>query len=114
MYKRIKRHYNFLLGNTHVICILSSSFLPILRQINPLLLEKTIVINNPNTYKDIENNPIKENIVLCVAGLQNKQKNISGLIDIWKNIKNNNWVLDIVGDGRPIISRKISGRMQQY
>lgn len=99
MHKSILNHYKYLYNHTETICLLSSQFLPILKRIDESLLKKAFVINNPNTYKTINNIPSKENIVLYVGRLQNRQKNLTDLISIWRKIKNEKWKLIILGDG---------------
>lgn len=99
MHKSIQNHYKYLYNHTETICLLSSQFLPILKRIDKSLLKKAFVINNPNTYKTVNNIPSKENIVLYVGRLQNRQKNLTDLISIWRKIKNDKWKLIIIGDG---------------
>lgn len=99
MHKSIQNHYKYLYNHTETICLLSSQFLPILKRIDKSLLKKAFVINNPNTYKTVNNIPSKENIVLYVGRLQNRQKNLTDLISIWRKIKNDKWKLIILGDG---------------
>lgn len=99
MHKSILNHYKYLYNHTETICLLSSQFLPILKCIDESLLKKAFVINNPNTYKAVNNIPPKENIVLYVGRLQNRQKNLTDLISIWRKIKNDKWKLIIIGDG---------------
>lgn len=99
MHKSILNHYKYLYNHTETICLLSSQFLPILKRIDESLLKKAFVINNPNTYKAVNNIPPKENIVLYVGRLQNRQKNLTDLISIWRKIKNDKWKLIIIGDG---------------
>jgi len=99
MHKSILNHYKYLYNHTKTICLLSSQFLPILKRIDESLLKKAFVINNPNTYKTVNNIPSKENIVLYVGRLQNRQKNLTDLISIWRKIKNDKWKLIILGDG---------------
>lgn len=99
MHKSILNHYKYLYNHTETICLLSSQFLPILKQIDASLLKKAFVINNPNTYNAVNNIPSKENIVLYVGRVQNRQKNLTDLISIWRKIKNDKWKLIILGDG---------------
>lgn len=99
MRKSILNHYKYLYDHSETVCFLSSQFLPILKKIDESLLKKAFVINNPNTYKTMNDIPSKENIVLYVGRLQNRQKNLTDLISIWKKINSDKWKLIILGDG---------------
>ncbi len=99
MHKSIQQQYKYLYSHTSSIVLLSEQFFPILKQIDSRCVEKATFINNPNTYRQTENTQDKENIVLYVGRLQNRQKNLTALISIWKKTNTDNWKLIILGDG---------------
>ena len=70
---------------------------------------KLCYINNPLSFRGTvcaDELSDKENIVLVVARLYERQKKISSLLEIWKkveeNVKLNAWKLLVVGDGEDI------------
>ncbi|WP_273389151.1 glycosyltransferase [Barnesiella viscericola] len=109
LYRNIKRsirksledHYKFIQSHPQYICLLSESFKDPLEQWCKLPGNYFVTIPNPNTYENIESIPQKEHIVLFVGRLDNRQKKVNWLIDIWlKVIKGcSQWKLIIVGDG---------------
>lgn len=69
-------------------------------------------INNPANCLQASSIPTKEKIVLYVGRLENSQKRIDLLLDIWKVVtkKHPDWKFIIVGDGpsRPSLQLKIN------
>lgn len=67
-------------------------------------LSKLEYIPNMLTFPDIASDEIvkyKDKMILVVARLDDEQKNISFIIDVWKTIKNHNgYTLYIIGDGQ--------------
>lgn len=97
----LKRHYEFIQEHPQYLCLLSDSFKDPLRQWCKLSDDYFVTIPNPNTYENIENIPSKERIVLFVGRLDNRQKKVNWLIDIWSKVvrEYDQWKLIIVGDG---------------
>lgn len=97
----LKRHYEFIREHPQYLCFLSDSFKEPLKRWCKLPNDYFVTIPNPNTYGNIEYIPSKERIVLYVGRLENKQKKINWLIDIWSKVakEHSQWKLIIVGDG---------------
>lgn len=84
------------------IVTLSESFNPTIASLNPRI-KRIKAIGNPNTYHDPKPHlDTKKKTVLFVGRLENGQKKISYLINIWKRIYKQapDWELLIVGDGK--------------
>lgn len=97
----LKKHYEFIQEHPQYLCLLSDSFKEPLKQWCKLSDDSFVTIPNPNTYENIENIPSKERIVLFVGRLDNRQKKVNWLIDIWSKVvrEYDQWRLIIVGDG---------------
>lgn len=109
LYHKIKReewqrkliHYDFLLKNSDKIVILSPLYASAIKRINPILIDKTIAIYNPNTYHVQSTIPEKSKEIIYVGRLCERTKKISRLLKIWRNLYPNqpDWKLKIIGDG---------------
>ena len=65
--------------------LLSNRFIPSLLAVTPGLDEtKITAINNPNTFACATSDTPKKNVVLFVGRLTNRQKNVTGFIDVWQ------------------------------
>lgn len=97
----LKSHYEFIQNHPQYLCLLSDSFKEPLKQWCKLPDDYFITIPNPNTYENIESISQKERIVLYVGRLENRQKKINWLIDIWSKVVKEyaQWKLIVVGDG---------------
>lgn len=102
LYLSYKRHYRFIRDNSDVVITLSKGYFKDLHKIAPGI--NTFAIPNANTYEDVVpiNPENKNNIVLYVGRLDERQKKISRLIKIWREIydKFPKWELYIVGGGK--------------
>lgn len=97
----MRLHFDQLANISDKIVLLSPSYKP---QLKKYVGEynKITSIPNPNTFKVSEINPEeKENIVLFVGRLSQREKNPLRLLQIWRRIykKHKDWKLVIVGDG---------------
>lgn len=101
----LKKHFRFIKENSDYIVTLSPEYAKSLKRIEANITD-AIAIPNPNTYDNNITSAIdfanKENIVLYVGRLDEKQKKISRLIKIWANLTKiiSDWQLYIIGDGK--------------
>ena len=80
--------------------LLSASFVPLFKRFVGLIRGKKVtVITNPLTLDIVKRK--KENLIVYVGRLEETQKRVSRVIDIWRNIVKDlpDWKLEIVGDG---------------
>ena len=80
--------------------LLAESFVPLFRRFTGLLRGKKLaVITNPLTLNVVSRE--KENLIIYVGRLEETQKRISRVIEIWRRVSGllPNWKLEIVGDG---------------
>lgn len=85
--------------------LMSPSFAPIFSDLCKIdTSTKVRFITNMLTFPNIENDSIlesKQNIVLVVARMDDEQKNISFILDVWNKLKDRNgFKLHIVGGGK--------------
>lgn len=102
--KAKKIHYNYLLQNTDILCMLSNKFMPELNQLcdNELISKVNIVsIGNPNSYAVSSMIEKKENIIVFVSRLTRIQKRPDRLLKVWRKLYKDfpDWKLLIIGDG---------------
>lgn len=87
--------------NSDAYVVLSESFVELFRKfIHKTSLEKVCVIPNPLTITS-QSSVEKENIVLYVGRLEETQKRVSRVVEMWRRLcgTNNEWKLVIAGDG---------------
>ncbi len=102
----IYRHsLHYLYENSDRYILMSKSFTRIFVKLSGIKdLDKLRFITNMLTFPKIETTKIlehKDNLVLVVARLDDEQKNISFIIDVWKSISNHQgYTLHIIGDGK--------------
>lgn len=80
--------------------LLSESFVPLFKRFTGLLRgKKLIVITNPLTLNVVSRE--KENLIIYVGRLEETQKRVSRVIEIWRRVADllPDWKLEIVGDG---------------
>ncbi|GHV14461.1 glycosyl transferase [Fibrobacterales bacterium] len=104
--KREIRWRNFAYDSSDFFVVLSEKFIDEFKKLEPKKnLEKLICIENPLEKQTAASSHYaqKENTILYIGRIEEKQKRISYIIDIWKIIckKNEfeNWNLKIVGNG---------------
>jgi len=95
----------YVYDNSDRYILMSESFTKIFSELSGLKdLSKVRYITNMLTFPDIEPPEIvsqKDKTVLVVARLDDEQKNISFIIDVWKSISNHKGhILHIIGDGQ--------------
>lgn len=101
---KIKYWYNFnyIIKNADCFVLLFENFIKELKYYGVGKSKKIIAIPNPNTiiYDEITF-PEKKNSALYVGRIENAQKRVDVLIEIWNSLYKNNpsWELNIVGDG---------------
>lgn len=97
----INMHLTYLLCDKYVL--LSPSFIPIFKRFAFVpFAKKLTAITNPLTIdvgSDLQQR--KEDVLLYVGRLEEKQKKFSRIASVWRNIatKHQGWRLDVVGDG---------------
>lgn len=108
----------YVYDNSDRYILMSESFTKIFSELSGLKdLSKLRYITNMLTFPDIEHPEIvsqKDKTVLVVARLDDEQKNISFIIDVWKSISNHEGhTLHIIGDGqdRMKLEKRASGVM---
>lgn len=80
--------------------LLSESFVPLFKRFAGLIRGKKVaVITNPLTLDIVKRE--KENLIVYVGRLEETQKRVSRVIDIWREVSKDlpDWKLEIVGDG---------------
>lgn len=80
--------------------LLSESFVPLFKRFVGLVRGKKVaVITNPLTLDIVKRE--KENLIVYVGRLEETQKRVSRVIDIWREVSKDlpDWKLEIVGDG---------------
>ncbi|MCH5331711.1 MAG: glycosyltransferase [Alistipes sp.] len=102
----IKGQFDLLYKGESHICVLSPRFIDDIKLINPKIKDIS-AIPNFNIYKET-NKCLKEKIVLYVGRLDNRQKKVQYLLDIWKSVSKQvpDWKLVIVGEGKDGASLK--------
>ncbi len=103
MKTRWTQHYRYVCDHTDALCLLSPRHREELAEVAPELARTAVAIPNPNTYDPapaIEWR-LKEREVIFVGRLDNRVKQVSLLLDIWRLVqeKHPEWKLSIVGDG---------------
>lgn len=90
-------------GHNNPIVLLSDSFRSDFLDFQPMRSSNILAIHNPITINDDSKQWQKERekIILFVGRLSEKQKNVSSLLRIWKNIQNKlyDYELIVLGDG---------------
>ena len=102
------REYKRAFKEVDKYCFISSKFFNrITKHIN-VPQEKLTAISNPNTFKVVENNHPKENIMLWVGRMENNGKNAIGFVKMWNVFvkQNPGWKAIMIGDGPDLISNK--------
>ena len=89
------------------LCFLSERFYARVSKYMPMQKQdKFVAINNPNTFDVVEAYPFekRDNIVLWVGRVNNKQKNTIDFVKTWKNlsVKNPAWKAIVIGDGEDL------------
>lgn len=109
LYRRMDKEYAFsmryLYDNSDRYILMSRSFTGIFSELAERNVEdKVRYITNMLTFPDIEDKSVldkKSKMVLVVARMDDEQKNISFILDIWRKIKcHNGYTLHIVGSGK--------------
>ncbi len=98
-----KEHYRYIQEHTDALCLLSSRYREELAEVSPDLALLSFAIPNPNTYEPA---PVidwhgKEREIIFVGRLEERQKQVSLLLDVWRLVQESHpeWRLTIVGDG---------------
>jgi glycosyltransferase involved in cell wall biosynthesis len=97
--------YRYIYDHSDAFVVMSPSYIPkIVNHAKLKEVSKMKVITNMLTFPEIANTTIldkKEKSVLVVSRLDENQKKISTILNIWKGIKEKNgYTLDIVGIGK--------------
>ena len=98
---KLKRNLNNANRYSDKIVLLSENYIDELRSFVPSIPKKKICsIGNPVVEINNSTNTNKENVILFVGRLATPEKNLLGLLRIWKkiSIKFPNWRLDLVGN----------------
>lgn len=99
--KQLTQKYQKCLEGTDVVCLLSPSYIPKLRNIIPVDVQRIVTIHNPCTYPCQPATYPKKKQLLYVGRIECDSKRVDRLIKIWKYIYNQfpDWELILVGDG---------------
>lgn len=96
--------YRYIYEHSDAYIVLSPSYIaPFVRKSGIVDFSKMCVITNMLTFPDIVDSDIltvKQNNVVVVARLDEKQKRISTILNVWKSIKTEGWKLQIIGTGK--------------
>lgn len=103
--KTYKRSLHYLYENSDRYVLMSRTFTDIFVELSGIRdRSKLQFITNMLTFPEIEDVEIldkKDNIVLVVARLDDEQKNISFIINVWKSMNDHQgFTLHIIGDGK--------------
>lgn len=101
--KTERMSYRYVYNNSEVYVVMSPSYIKSFSRIAKLIdVNKMYVITNMLTFPNIVKTDIlfqKENIVLVVARLDEKQKRLSIILKIWHSLDIKDWKLQIIGTG---------------
>ena len=119
--KALNHNYRLLYRQCDAMVLLSEQFRPAaLSEIVNDDGDKLFIIPNPITFPQqpaSEEVPHKENRVLIVARMEECSKNISGALRIWamieKQFPDNDWTLEIVGDGPDLSSYRAMAQQEK-
>lgn len=93
-----KTHYRKLIAQNDALVLLSETYKKELTYLTGVSqFVNVIAIPNPTNIPSENYN--KENIVLYVGRINNTQKRVGKLVDIWANTEHPNWKLVIIGEG---------------
>lgn len=99
-----KESYKYIYNESDAYVVMSANYIKSFKQIAHLSkTDKISVITNMLTFDRVANpNTLreKENIILVVSRLDEKQKRISIILDIWKRANIKDWKLQIIGTGK--------------
>lgn len=109
LYFKVKRqtwirtvaHFRELYGLSDRILLLSPHYLPSIKRMNELFLQKTGYIYNPNTYPLQRELSKKKRKEIIIVGRCHKSKRMDRLLKIWGTLWRDfpDWHLTIIGDG---------------
>ena len=108
--------YSDMVRNVDRLVLLSSFFIPrIIENCESANEQNVKAINNPLTFQPerIDNDGVKENLVLFVSRMYNPQKNITGFIDVWSRFSKMHpeWKAIAIGDGEHLqLARSYSSK----
>lgn len=114
--KRTNSRYHNIISHADSLVFLSDRFIPrVLKYMPSIPEDKLQAINNPNTFRvDNQAGAAKEDIVLFVGRMDDRQKNVTGFIKVWKRFQKTHpeWKALVVGAGEDAESiKKYAGRM---